>query len=205
MTDRNKYEQCFLCEEGRMVPSSDLKHKFRYGSREYVVDDLSHATCDRCGTSGFLNGQLTENKNRIKEFQNALIKIMGPSDILSLRAKYSLSQAQAAKIFGGGANAFSKWERGEVIPAESTAKLLRLAFESVEAMEWLAKNAGVELHHDNELNLSNGDKLKGWLWTKLGSVEEQSDAPRFVHIAEISQDCVINDGYCVDENQYATA
>src|SRR5450759_4095946 len=87
MTDRNKYEQCFLCEEGRMVPSSDLKHKFRYGSREYVVDDLSHATCDRCGTSGLLNGQLTENKNRIKEFQNALIKIMGPSDILSLRAK----------------------------------------------------------------------------------------------------------------------
>ena len=187
------------------MPSSDLKHKFRYGPHTHVVDGLSHAICDRCGTSGFLKGQLTENKIRIKQFQSSLIKIMGPSDILALRIKYSLSQAQAAKIFGGGANAFSKWERGEVIPAESTAKLLKLAFESEEAMELLANDAGVRLSQSDNLELSNGDILKGWLWNKLATVEEQRNAPVFVQITGMSRDCIINDEYCVDENQFATA
>lgn len=189
-----------------MIPAHDLQFKFRYGQHKHIVEGLSHAICDRCGTSGYLPGQLAENNNRIKAFQKALVKIMGPSDILELRAKYSLSQAQAAKIFGGGANAFSKWERGEVIPNESTAKLLKLALESEAAMESLAKDAGVKLTPDTgSEELLNGAPLTGWLWNKLGPVTAMKNPPRFISFTEISKDCVINDNWYSDESQSAAA
>jgi HTH-type transcriptional regulator/antitoxin MqsA len=40
--------------------------------------------------------------------------------------KLGLTQKQAAEIFGGGVNAFSRYERGEVEPGPSTVKLLHL-------------------------------------------------------------------------------
>lgn len=188
-----------------MVPSNDLRHKFRYGPNEHLVEGLSHATCDRCGTSAYLQGQLAKNIERIEAVQKRLVKIIGPSEILALRAKYSLSQAQAAKIFGGGANAFSKWERGEVIPTESTANLLRLAFESEDAMIRLAKHAGVKLNQDSgSERLLAGSALIGWLWN-VTNVTEQKNSPRFVNIAEIARACTVNDEWYSDESKSAAA
>lgn len=185
-----------------MIPAHNLNYKFRYGPHEYTVEGLSQAICDHCDTSGYLEGQLAENKKLISDFQKSLVKIMGPSDILELRVKYSLSQAQAAQIFGGGANAFSKWERGEVIPAESTANLLRLAFESEDAMMRLAKHAGVQLNpkEGSEL-LFNGSALRGWLW----NVTEHINSPRFVNIAEMARTCTVNDEWYSDEIKSAAA
>jgi len=203
MTAKQKsFESCLLCDEGGMVPVNDLKYKFKYGPHEYTIEGLSHAVCNKCGTSSYLHGQLAENKKRIREYQTSLVKIMGPSDILALRVKYSLSQAQAAQIFGGGANAFSKWERGEVIPTESTANLLRLAFESDDAMVRLAKHAGVQLNQGAGFEpLLKGATLVGWLW----NVTEQVNAPPFVNILEMARTGTINDDRYENESQSAAA
>jgi len=37
-----------------------------------------------------------------------------------------LSQREASELFGGGPNAFSKYERGEIIQSKSTDVLMRL-------------------------------------------------------------------------------
>lgn len=206
MTNKINSEHCLLCDEGRMVIFNNLQHKFRYGPHEHRVNGLSHAICDRCGTSAYLPGQLAENNRRIKEFQKNLVKIIGPSEILALRVKYSLSQVQAAKIFGGGTNAFSKWERGEVIPTESTANLLRLAFESEDAMERLAKRSGVQLEQGLKSEPLIGDKsLMGWLWNSCSRATEPRNAPRFVYVEDIAGICTINDEWYSDESQSATA
>jgi HTH-type transcriptional regulator/antitoxin MqsA len=42
------------------------------------------------------------------------------------RKKLKLSQAEAGKLFGGGASAFSESERGKTQPHKSTVLLLRL-------------------------------------------------------------------------------
>ena len=42
------------------------------------------------------------------------------------RKKLGLRRAEAGSLFGGGASAFSKYERGKTRPHKSTVKLLKL-------------------------------------------------------------------------------
>jgi len=48
------------------------------------------------------------------------------SEIRRIRRKLGLSQAMAAKLTGGGHNAFSRYERGEATPLPAVMNLLRL-------------------------------------------------------------------------------
>lgn len=48
------------------------------------------------------------------------------SEIRRIRKKLRLTQAMAAKITGGGHNAFSRYERGEAAPVPAVMNLLRL-------------------------------------------------------------------------------
>jgi HTH-type transcriptional regulator/antitoxin MqsA len=47
-------------------------------------------------------------------------------EIRRIRRKLGLSQIAAARLTGGGHNAFSRYERGEVAPLPAVIKLLRL-------------------------------------------------------------------------------
>ena len=49
-----------------------------------------------------------------------------PSFITSVRKKLALDQGEAAEIFGGGVNAFSRYENGKTKPSLALVKLLKL-------------------------------------------------------------------------------
>ena len=49
-----------------------------------------------------------------------------PAYIVSVRKKLDLDQRQAAEIFGGGVNAFSRYENGKTKPPLALVKLLKL-------------------------------------------------------------------------------
>lgn len=122
-----KYEPCPMCANGKLREYDDGEFTFRYGHRLYKVPNLLYGKCDQCGTEAYLEGNLSENQKRIGSFQKKLVKIISPTQIRELREKYDLSQKVAAQIFGGGVSGISKWERGEAIPGEATAKLMLLA------------------------------------------------------------------------------
>lgn len=48
------------------------------------------------------------------------------AEIRRIRRKLGLSQAMAARLTGGGHNAFSRYERGEVAPMPAVVNLFRL-------------------------------------------------------------------------------
>lgn len=52
--------------------------------------------------------------------------IVDPEFIASVRKKLSLDQRQAAEIFGGGVNAFSRYENGKTKPPLALVKLLKV-------------------------------------------------------------------------------
>jgi DNA-binding transcriptional regulator YiaG len=58
------------------------------------------------------------------------------------RLRWGLSQQQAAQLLGGGANAFSKYERGEVIQSKPMDLLMRMYNEFPGVRESLASLAG---------------------------------------------------------------
>ncbi|MFU8797422.1 MAG: type II TA system antitoxin MqsA family protein [Gammaproteobacteria bacterium] len=56
--------------------------------------------------------------------KNKREEILSPVEIKSLRKILKLTQEQAARICGGGPNAFSRYESGKVRPSKATCNLL---------------------------------------------------------------------------------
>ena len=52
--------------------------------------------------------------------------IVDPGFIISVRKKLALDQREAAEIFGGGVNAFSRYENGKTKPPLALVKLLKV-------------------------------------------------------------------------------
>ena len=52
--------------------------------------------------------------------------IVDPAFIVGVRKKLDLGQREAADLFGGGVNAFSRYENGRTKPPLALVKLLRL-------------------------------------------------------------------------------
>ena len=52
--------------------------------------------------------------------------IVDPAFIVNVRKKLELGQREAAEIFGGGINAFSRYENGKTKPSLALVKLFKL-------------------------------------------------------------------------------
>jgi len=52
--------------------------------------------------------------------------IVDPRFIINVRKKLALDQREAAEIFGGGVNAFSRYENGKTRPPLALVKLLKV-------------------------------------------------------------------------------
>ena len=52
--------------------------------------------------------------------------LLDPAQILRIRKKLKLTQKRAGEIIGGGANAFQKYEAGDVVASRAMSHLLRL-------------------------------------------------------------------------------
>ena len=64
-----------------------------------------------------------------------------PMFILNVRKKLNLDQQQAAEIFGGGINAFSRYENGKTRPPLALIKLLKLLDHHPELLNEVRDNA----------------------------------------------------------------
>ena len=87
---------------------------------------LHYQLCDACHSdfAGAKEGKL--NKRAIMAFRKSVDGLLTGAEICALREKYNLTQGQAAKLFGGGPVAFSKYENDDVAQSESMDSLLRL-------------------------------------------------------------------------------
>ena len=52
--------------------------------------------------------------------------LVDPAFIVKVRKKLALDQREAAEIFGGGVNAFSRYENGKTKPPLALVKLLKV-------------------------------------------------------------------------------
>lgn len=138
-------ETCPVCGEGVLEARHDDVYAFLVGRQKHVVKGLEHSVCSVCETSLCSPDQTDRNTAKIEAYQSALPDYISPENIAALRARYNISQSVAAAIFGGGPNAFSKYERGEVCPSAAAATLMILALKSRAFFEALAQAKGVEV------------------------------------------------------------
>lgn len=121
----DKYLICPVCEAGELE-SIVYTDTFQHAGREISVADLEGYACPQCGADPIFEDQIRRNHARIADAKRKADGLLTGSEIKALRERLGLTQKDAADIFGGGANAFSKYERGDVSQSVAMDRLLRM-------------------------------------------------------------------------------
>lgn len=119
---------CPLCGEGHLTPRTE-ETVTEYAGRQGKVT-LRFAECDACGSEITDDGDSRVNKRAVLAFRKSVDGLLTGAEIRALRDKYNITQDQAARLFGGGPKAFSKYESDDVAHAAAMDTLLRLALRS---------------------------------------------------------------------------
>lgn len=138
---RGDSRRCPICEEGSLSERVE-KNRVRYKGVEAELD-LRFSVCDSCGSDQSDVRQTRLNKRYMVAFKKQVDGLLTGSEVKSVREKLGLTQSEAARIFGGGPVAFSKYESDDVAQSEAMDRLLRVAVEVPEAFEYLARRVQV--------------------------------------------------------------
>lgn len=115
---------CPICGEGHVTPGCDMVAHEYHGQSKLLP--LYFTTCDTCTSESAGLEESRANKRAVLAFRKEVDGLLTGAEIRSLRDKYKLTQGQAAKLFGGGPVAFSKYENDDVAHSEAMDTLLRL-------------------------------------------------------------------------------
>jgi HTH-type transcriptional regulator / antitoxin MqsA len=132
---------CPICGEGHVAAHVDQVESEYKGRRAMVP--LHYKVCDTCKSdfAGALESRL--NKRAVLAFRKSVDGLLTGAEIRALRDKYKLTQDQAARLFGGGPVAFSKYENDDVAHSESMDTLLRLVAGSAAVFWTLIEQKGM--------------------------------------------------------------
>lgn len=132
---------CPICGEGHVISHVDQVESEHKGHKAMVA--LHYKVCDTC-TSDFAGAEESRlSKRAVMAFRKSVDGLLNGAEILALRKQYHLTQDQAAKLFGGGPVAFSKYENDDVSQSESMDSLLRLVRRSEVAFWELVEEKGM--------------------------------------------------------------
>lgn len=117
-------KKCPFCHDG-ILKRSTIRETYHYKNTKITFDQPGDY-CDSC-EEGILNANdLKINKKMLHDWQNTIDGLLSSDEVRRIRKKLGLTQGKAAEIFGGGPNAFSRYECGEARQIKSTDNLLRL-------------------------------------------------------------------------------
>jgi len=135
---------CPICGEGQLEPKAG-KHHVEYEGVARDID-LFYSGCTACGSEQGDATQMRENKRAMTRFKKEVAGLLAGSEIRALREQLGINQVEAAKIFGGGPVAFSKYEADDITQSEGMDKLLRVALEVPDAFSYLRVLAGLPIN-----------------------------------------------------------
>lgn len=138
----NTQELCTLCGEGRVTTHSEMVENEYKGQKAMLP--LVFKQCDACGSDFAGATEAKLNKRALMAYRKQVDGLLTGEEIVALRKQYKMTQGQAAKLFGGGPVAFSKYENDDVAQSEAMDTLLRLVRRSKEAFWALVAEKGME-------------------------------------------------------------
>ncbi len=117
---------CLQCDEGTLLTHGAKDLVINLDGLSATVPGVAGWHCPACGECEFTD---PDGSARFSAALEALRQQAGAARAASMRAirkKLGLKQAEAGQLFGGGASAFSEYERGKTQPHKSTVLLLKL-------------------------------------------------------------------------------
>ncbi len=137
----NTQEPCPLCGEGHVTEQMQEAEAEYKGHKAMLP--LYYKLCDHCLSDFAGTEESKRNKRVLLAFRKQIDGLLSGEEIVALRQRYDLTQTQAARLFGGGPVAFSKYENDDVAQSESMDNLLRLVRRSPESFWQLVEEKGM--------------------------------------------------------------
>lgn len=123
---KQNYGICPVCDQQGTLSDVSYSDTLLVGGKEMKVEGLISALCSACGAEPLLPTHITHNQRIVADAKRKQLGLLTGEQIRNIRKRLGLSQKLAAEVFGGGAHAFSKYERGDVIQSTPMDKLLRV-------------------------------------------------------------------------------
>ncbi len=118
--------KCPVCGAAELVHDT-RDQSYTYKGETTVLSAVSGDFCTACGESILNSDESRRTMDMMLEFHKQVnAAIVDPAFISDMRKKLHLDQREAAEIFGGGVNAFSRYETGKTKPPLSLVKLLKV-------------------------------------------------------------------------------
>jgi HTH-type transcriptional regulator/antitoxin MqsA len=118
--------KCPICAEQDLVfDTRDID--YTYKGETTKISSVSGEFCSSCGEMILDSAKAQRVSEAMLEFNKQVnASSVDPKYIAGVRKKLKLGQQEAAEIFGGGVNAFSRYETGKTKPPLALVKLLRV-------------------------------------------------------------------------------
>ena len=118
--------KCPSC--GQTETARDIRAMpYVYKGEATSIPDVAGDYCPVCGEAVLDPGEASRVSAAMLAFNRQVnAAIVDPAFIAGVRRKLALDQREAAEIFGGGINAFSRYENGKTKPPLSLVKLLKV-------------------------------------------------------------------------------
>ena len=139
-------ELCPACGEGHLSAHVDYQPEEYNGQLKDLP--LHYSLCDFCGSQLAGSSEAKANKRAMTVFKKEVDGLLSGMEIKRFREKYDLKQDICARIFGGGAVAFSRYENDDIMQSQQMDKLIRLCHSDPQNITRLATLSGVQLQSE---------------------------------------------------------
>jgi len=118
--------KCPVCGAAKLIHDTrDLP--YTYKGETTVIQAVSGDFCPACAESILEPEESERVMKEMRDFARQVnAAIVDPQFIAGVRKKLKLDQREAAELFGGGVNAFSRYENGKTKPPLALVKLLKV-------------------------------------------------------------------------------
>jgi len=118
--------KCPVCGAAELVHDT-RDESYTYKGETTVIPAVTGDFCPACDESILDVAESDRVMKAMSAFSRQVnADLVDPNFIASVRKKLALDQREAAEIFGGGINAFSRYETGKTKPPLALIKLLKL-------------------------------------------------------------------------------
>jgi putative zinc finger/helix-turn-helix YgiT family protein len=128
-------DKCPICKKGRKanLTLNFKKHVYRC----FAIENLLKKLCKNCYNSVIIPLGNSPSENDFKRLYASLNGLLASDEVRQIRKNLNMTQKDAARICGGGVNAFSRYELGKSTPSRGISNLLRLLSRHPEELKYL--------------------------------------------------------------------
>lgn len=129
--------RCVNCGAAEMVQDvRDLPHTYK--GRGVMIPSVAGLYCPRCNESVHTEEESKHFNDTMLAFNKEInATAVDPAFISETRKALKLGQKEAAELFGGGPNAFSRYENGKTSPPMALVQLFKILSKHPELLDEL--------------------------------------------------------------------